>query len=258
MTMINKLLVPIRLFSASAFQLGKYMDSNATSKVVTSRSRMIRNFVEMERRKLEKARKNAIIERKNRTVLVKNYDKPHKFIMFEENKKSRNYNELIEGDLRMLMARSDFQENLSGLSFKITKVRVHPSYKCLYIFWITDTPSDERSINEKTDNIRVNLRHELEILNNVGRIPELIFVKDVEYLRLKILEDNFSYVQKSMGPEKLGNEPDDFSYNKKSDLLRFQRDDVMDQDRFHLSQFVVVQGLWVYPSFNILQFNSSL
>lgn len=200
--MMWKNLIFKRSISTCIYRNTKIMDLNVSVKSFLGKSRFIAVMEEKERRKIQARKKKweaGIREKKQKEI---DYNKPHKVVMHDQSNGSKAYNSSVELSLKLMVQSNDLA-NILGTSqefvnnLKIVKARVHPSYKMIYIYWVSRDTTTEydmaKILGENSNAIRAFLNDSKTV---EGAFPSIKFIKDIDHMKMIKMEEYFNEMDK--------------------------------------------------------------
>ena len=149
-----------------------------------------------------------------------------KAVKFVESENMRHFNRLVKQNLNLLKSQSALQSIVVSTGLVFTQVSVTPSWGEVYIFWkASSNQCSSESIQEQLDSLAPEVRHQLNQLNELGKIPKVIFAQDYHHVR----KENFLSLMSSFEPPEVDEDSNEFNGNVelKTDVLNFDRDKAM-------------------------------
>ena len=149
-----------------------------------------------------------------------------KAVKFVESENMRHFNRLVKQNLSLLKSQSALQSIVVSTGLVFTQVSVTPSWGEVYIFWkASSNQCSSESIQEQLDSLAPEVRHQLNQLNELGKIPKVIFAQDYHHVR----KENFLNLMSSFEPLEVDEDSNEFNGNVelKTDVLNFDRDKAM-------------------------------
>lgn len=159
-----------------------------------------------------------------------------KAVKFVESENMRHFNRLVKQNLSLLKSQSALQSIVVSTGLVFTQVSVTPSWGEVYIFWkASSNQCSSESIQEQLDSLAPEVRHQLNQLNELGKIPKVIFAQDYHHVR----KENFLSLMSSFEPPEVDEDSNEFNGNVelKTDVLNFDRDKAMTEVKVHLICF---------------------
>lgn len=159
-----------------------------------------------------------------------------KAVKFVESENMRHFNRLVKQNLSLLKSQSALQSIVVSTGLVFTQVSVTPSWGEVYIFWkASSNQCSSESIQEQLDSLAPEVRHQLNQLNELGKIPKVIFAQDYHHVR----KENFLNLMSSFEPPEVDEDSNEFNGNVelKTDVLNFDREKAMTEVKVHLICF---------------------
>ena len=159
-----------------------------------------------------------------------------KAVKFVESENMRHFNRLVKQNLSLLKSQSALQSIVVSTGLVFTQVSVTPSWGEVYIFWkASSNQCSSESIQEQLDSLAPEVRHQLNQLNELGKIPKVIFAQDYHHVR----KENFLNLMSSFEPPEVDEDSNELNGNVelKTDVLNFDREKAMTEVKVHLILF---------------------
>ena len=215
------------VFSSSIRLLSKRQPGFKINQAVVSANQLNKMILQEKERRIKRQRKS---ENKPKTV------------KFAENQHMRHFNQLVMQNLSLLKSGSDLQSIVASTGLVFTQVSVTPSWSELFIFWKSSNTSDcsnSDQIQERLDILAPNLRYQLQQLNELGKIPKVVFTRDYQHVRKANFLNIMSSLSESQELEELdvGNVNPALAVSRslmmdvklKTDVLNFDREKAMNE-----------------------------
>ena len=215
------------VFSSSIRLLSKRQPGFKINQAVVSANQLNKMILQEKERRIKRQRKS---ENKPKTV------------KFTENQHMRHFNQLVMQNLSLLKSGSDLQSIVASTGLVFTQVSVTPSWSELFIFWKSSNTSDcsnSDQIQERLDILAPNLRYQLQQLNELGKIPKVVFTRDYQHVRKANFLNIMSSLSESQELEELdvGNVNPALAVSRslmthvklKTDVLNFDREKAMNE-----------------------------
>ena len=159
-----------------------------------------------------------------------------KAVKFVESENMRHFNRLVKQNLSLLKSQSALQSIVVSTGLVFTQVSVTPSWGEVYIFWkASSNQCSSESIQEQLDSLAPEVRHQLNQLNELGKIPKVIFAQDYHHVR----KEKFLNLMSSFEPPEVDEDSNELNGNVelKTDVLNFDREKAMTEVKVHLICF---------------------
>ena len=176
----------IRLLIKSLVGLGGFKAGHMKQPAVVSADRLSRMIRQDQERRAKRQQRSSST-------------KPNKAVKFIESENMKHFNRLLMQNLNLLKSQSALQSIVFTHGLVFTEVSVTPSWNEVYIFW---KASNGENVQEQLDVLAPDVRHQLHQLNELGKVPKVIFAQDYQYVRKEKFLNLMASLQEPLEVEK--------------------------------------------------------